>query len=81
MAKSLHTPEYQYLRKLLVSARENSELTQAGVSASLGLPQSFVSKYENGERRLDVIEFIHVCLAIGIDPASIIVEIQRKIKK
>ena len=81
MAKSLHTPEYQYFRKLLVSARENSELTQAEVSASLGLPQSFVSKYENGERRLDVIEFIHVCLAIGIDPASIIVEIQRKIKK
>lgn len=55
MAKSLHTPEYEYFRSLLIAAREKTGLTQAEVSAKLGRPQSFVAKYEGGERRLDVI--------------------------
>lgn len=35
-------------------------------------PQSFVSKYENGERQLDVVEFVEVCKAIGVSPARMI---------
>lgn len=76
MAKSLHTPEYEHFRALLVAARENAALTQAEVALRLGRPQSFVAKYEGGERRLDVVEFVQVCIALGIDPHTILSEMQ-----
>lgn len=79
MAKSLHTPEYEYFRSLLVAAREKAGLTQADVSAELKRPQSFVAKYEGGERRLDVIEFLQVCNALGIDPRSILSKLLAKV--
>lgn len=79
MAKSLHTPEYEYFRSLLVAAREKAGLTQADVSEKLKRPQSFVAKYEGGERRLDVIEFLQVCNALGVDPRSILSKLQAKV--
>ena len=72
MAKSLHTQEYEYFRSLLVKGREKSSLTQVDVASKLDRPQSFVAKYEGGERRLDVIEFIQICTALDIDPHTII---------
>ena len=80
MAKSLHTPEYEYFRTLLVKAREEAGLTQAEVSARLGHPQSFVAKYEGGERRLDVVEFIKVCTALGVDPQALLKKLQGKVR-
>ncbi len=68
----LNSPEYQLLRRLLVEGRERAGLTQAQVAAELGRAQSFVSKYEGGERRLDVIEFLHVCTTIHVDPFDVI---------
>jgi ribosome-binding protein aMBF1 (putative translation factor) len=79
MAKSLHTPEYEYFRSLLVTAREKAGLTQAEVSAKLERPQSFVAKYEGGERRLDVIEFIQVCMALGVDSQVILSKVQARV--
>ncbi|MGH9753833.1 MAG: helix-turn-helix domain-containing protein [Blastocatellia bacterium] len=81
MAKSLHTPEYEYFRSLLISAREKSGLTQADVSSRLGRPQSFVSKYESGERRLDVVEFVEVCTALGVAPKTIISKIAARLSR
>lgn len=78
MAKSLHTPEYEHFRAILVAAREKAELTQTEVSAKLDRPQSFVAKYEGGERRLDVVEFVQVCDAIGIDPRAVLREMQKR---
>lgn len=78
MAKSLHTPEYEHFRALLVAAREKAGLTQAEVSAKLERPQSFVAKYEGGERRLDVVEFVQVCVALGIDPHTVLRAMQRR---
>jgi len=72
MPASLRTPEYEFLRGLLVEARENSKHTQSEISKRLGRPQSFVAKYEGGERRIDVIEFIKICAALEIDPARVI---------
>lgn len=40
-------------------------MTQVQLSESLGMPQSFVSKYETGERRLDVVELRQVCKSLG----------------
>jgi transcriptional regulator with XRE-family HTH domain len=79
MAKSLHTPEYEHFRSLLIAARESAGLTQAGVSAKLDRPQSFVAKYEGGERRLDVVEFIEVCAALDVDPHTVLSEMQSRV--
>lgn len=76
MTKSLHTPEYEYFRSLLITAREKAGLTQAEVSAKLSRPQSFVAKYEGGERRLDVVEFIQVCVALGVDAQAVLADVQ-----
>lgn len=70
MVRSLHSSEYQAFRFAIAEAREKADLTQADLAKRLGKPQSFVSKYENGERRLDVIEFLTVCHAIKVDPLS-----------
>ena len=72
MGKSIHTPEHQKLRELLIAARKRAGLTQAEVAELLGRPQSFVAKYEGGERRLDVIELIEVSRALNADPARIV---------
>ncbi|MGN6159137.1 MAG: helix-turn-helix domain-containing protein, partial [Devosia sp.] len=47
-------------------------LTQQDVANQLGRPQSFVAKYEGGERRLDVVEFLQVAAVLGADPARIV---------
>lgn len=81
MAKSLHTPEYEFFRCLLVLAREEAKLTQAQVAIQLNRPQSFVAKYEGGERRLDVVEFIKICEALNVHPCSIIEKVMGSASK
>lgn len=81
MVKSLHTREYERFRALLVGARETAGLTQAEVAARLDRPQSFVAKYEGGERRLDVLEFMEVCKALGTDPIGLLSELQQKARR
>ena len=71
MGKSIHSPQHQKLRELLIAARKKAGLTQAEVAERLGRPQSFVAKYEGGERRLDVIEFIQVMRALQSDPLKL----------
>ena len=60
------------LEKALMQARKEAGLTQIDVAKRLRKPQSFVSKYETGERKLTVGDFVAVCEAIGIDPAKLI---------
>lgn len=66
MPKSTFTQEYAEFVRRLREAREAAELTQEQLAQRLGQGQSFVSKYERGERRLDVVELNAVCQAIGI---------------
>jgi len=75
VSRVLHSPAYKKLRRLLVEARTSAELTQGQVADKMMRPQSFVSKYENGERHLDVIEFTEVCAAIGISPSQVMQEL------
>lgn len=60
--------KYNLFQKALVMARLENHLTQQEVAFRLKKPQSFISKYESGERRLDVIEFLEVCDALCIKP-------------
>ena len=68
MPKSIHTAAYERFRLLLIEARKAAGLSQAALARRLVKPQSFVSKFERGERRLDVVEFKQVAEAVGIDP-------------
>lgn len=70
--KTIHDARYQTLLDLLLEARDNAGLTQKELANRLGRPQSFVSKTENAERRLDVIEFMDVCRGIGADPFELL---------
>ncbi len=64
--KSTRTPRYQELVARLKSARSAANLTQQELARRLKKPQSYVSKYENGERRLDVAEFLEIATALEI---------------
>ncbi len=72
MVKSVSTENYSLFLKLLVMARKQSLLTQKDVASKLGKNQSYISKYENGERRLDLIEFIELSKVIDFDPSRLL---------
>ena len=63
------------LQDLLISRRAAVGLSQEEVARRLRRPQSFVSKSENGERRLDIIELIEVAEAIGFDVRDLVTEL------
>ena len=62
----------------MVKARKKAGLTQDDLARRLKKPQSFVAKYEGGERRLDVIEFLGITRAIGADPVRILKTLQKR---
>lgn len=66
MEKTIHSKEYCLFLTLLRSAREQAGLTQADVAEKLGESQSFISKCERGERRIDVVELRTWCSALGV---------------
>jgi transcriptional regulator with XRE-family HTH domain len=72
MPKTIHTERHHKLRALLVAERKAKGLTQTMIAERLGKPPSYVAKYELGERRLDVLEFLDVAAAIGFDPCDLI---------
>lgn len=67
MPNPIHDPKYQVFRQMLLDARKEKGLQQVEVAERLGKTQSFVSKYERGERRLDFCEFIEVAAALEIE--------------
>jgi transcriptional regulator with XRE-family HTH domain len=77
MTKSVFTSRYELFRRMIVDERKQSCLSQEQLANRLSRPQSFVSKYERGERRLDVVEFLEVAAALGIDPSSFIERLAR----
>ena len=72
MPNPIHDPKYQVFRQMLLDARKEKGLQQVEVAERLGKTQSFVSKYERGERRLDFCEFIEVAAALEIDVVEFI---------
>lgn len=65
----------QAFQKKMRGLRKTAKLTQVQLAAKLRKPQSFVSKYENGERRLDVLELIEVLNALKTDVLKFVKEI------
>jgi len=73
--KSVRTDAYQAVLEVVIAARARAGVTQQQLAALLDKPQSFVSKYENGERRLDVAEFLAILQALRQDPHAALGEI------
>ncbi len=71
MQKSLKSPEYARLIALLTAVRHAKGIRQQPLAKKLGRPQSFIAKYEGGERRIDLIEFIAIARALEVDPVKL----------
>jgi DNA-binding transcriptional regulator YiaG len=75
MPRSSRSSRHLRLMTILKAGRNAAGMTQQQAAARLGRPQSFIAKYEVGERRLDVVELIEVCDVIGLDPQRLIAEL------
>jgi transcriptional regulator with XRE-family HTH domain len=73
-------PGYALLRARLTEARRAAGLTQEALALKLGRPQSFVAKYETGERFLDAVEFVVICELTGADSSQILAAVVREIE-
>ncbi|WP_440224970.1 helix-turn-helix domain-containing protein [Dokdonella sp. MW10] len=71
MAQSTHHRHYRSLLDVLRQAREELGVSQSALGERLGNTQTFVSKVERGERRLDVAEFVEWCQALGAAPEDV----------
>ncbi|MDF7758814.1 helix-turn-helix transcriptional regulator [Kosakonia cowanii] len=63
---SVYSDEYQRVITALKQARKARGITQVQLAEALGRPQSFIAKIESGERRLDVVEFVHLARLVGV---------------
>ena len=77
--KSVFTEEYETVLQQLIIARKKAAITQHELAQKLGKPQSFVSKYERRERRLDVVELVLIAQALEFDPCLIIRGIEARL--
>lgn len=74
MKHNRYAPNEEHLRSLLRKRRKQRGLTQAGLAKILQKPQSFVSKYESGERLLTFVETVNICKALDIAPERLLKE-------
>jgi transcriptional regulator with XRE-family HTH domain len=70
--KALYEQSYTVFTNLLKEERKKSGMTQAQLAKKLRRPQSYVSKYERGDRRLDVVEFLEIARVIGFEPNKVL---------
>lgn len=80
MAKNSLASQQEILRTLLRQVRLDAKLRQVDLAERLGQPQSYVSKYESGERRLDLLELRQVCEAIGISLQDFVRQFESSLK-
>ncbi len=81
MPRTLRSSRQRHLLALLVEARRAAGLSQTEVARRLGKPQSFVAKYEGGERRLDIIEFLDIAAALEARPEALLATLLRGLAK
>ncbi len=67
--------EHKIVGRILADARQRQGLTQVVLAARLHKPQSFVSSYESGQRRVDLLEMLRIARAIGVTPTDLLKEI------
>jgi len=81
MEKSVHTQEYAILLRLLREIRESASITQVELGRRLGQTQSYVSKFERGEIRLDVIQLRAICGLLDTDLPTFIGKLEERLPR
>ena len=81
MRKTGYDDAYRELREILINARRSAGLSQEKLAAKLGRAQTFVSKIELGERRLDLIELLVWADALSVDVGEIVHRLQKKVRR
>ena len=76
--KGIADDAQEKLRNLLRQIRVDAGVTQAELAGRLGVPQSVVSKYESGERRLDILELRQVCKALDWSLADFVRRLEKE---
>lgn len=79
--KTIHDEAYQVLVEGLRAARQDGGVTQTDLAERLGVDQSYVSKYERAERRLDVLEVRAVCRALGMNFCEFIATFEKDLQR
>lgn len=80
MPGNLYSEEYATFVGVLRAAREDAGLTQVQLAERLKRPQSFVSKSERRERRVDVVEFLEIADALRVDPADLLERVRTAVR-
>lgn len=79
MEKSIFTREHRVFTELLRETREAAGITQVELAERLEQTQSYISKVERGDRRLDIVQLRHVCVALGTTLPALITEFEKRV--
>lgn len=74
MSLSTHNSDYQLLLSILKTSRKRVKVSQVELAERLGNTQTFVSKCERGERRIDAVELVEFAEALGVSPLELLGE-------
>ena len=77
MTASINTKEMQALTNWLKQARQDQHFSMRALAERMDKPHSFVQKVEQGERRLDVVEYVWYCRKLGVDPQDGLILIEQ----
>lgn len=75
MRHEIYSQEHQKLREVLRRERIAAGLRQSDIAKETNRSQAYISKFEKGDLRLDVVDFVRVCRSIGCDPHKVLDEI------
>ena len=81
MEKSLFTHEYREFTRLLRELREQAGLTQTALAERVGQSQSYISKWERGDLRLDLVQLRALCRAMGVSLPAFVTEFDTRVAK
>lgn len=80
MKKNIYTAQRTKLVALLRELRVEAGMTQTELAARIEKDQTFISKYESGERRLDILEIREICHAVGITSEEFVRRLEKALK-
>jgi len=79
LKKTIHAKEYHMVIAMLRELREQKHFTQKDLADKIGSDQTFISKIEIGERRVDIIELKYICDALEMDLTEFVKKVELKI--
>lgn len=81
MEKSVFTHEYRVFTRLLREMRQKAGLTQTALAEQVGQSQSYISKWERGDLRLDLVQLRELCQGMGVSLSAFVTEFESRVTK